>query len=143
ILFQHSDGRLMIWLLHGSNLAAVQDVAPSPPDDSNWRVVGSGDFDSDGNPDLLFQHTDGRLALWYLTSGTLREAAFLKPQTVGDPAWRVVGTTDQNGDGKPDLLWQRRGDGTLALWYMNGDTLIFGKLLIPEKPGGTWRLIGR
>jgi hypothetical protein len=143
VLFQHTDGRLTVWCLNGTVLSSLLVPDPVRPADPKWRVAGTGDFDGDGHTDILFQHADGTLAVWYMKNGKLLRAAFLNPASAGDPDWRVVGTTDQNGDGKPDLLWQHRGDGTLALWYMNGTNLILGKILTPAKPGGTWRLVGQ
>ena len=36
-----------------------------------------------------------------------------------DNQWQVANTDDFNGDARADLLW-RHGDGTLAIWEMDG-----------------------
>jgi hypothetical protein len=144
VLFQHGDGTLAIWYLRGGTiLDSVKTLDPARPQEPGWRVAGTGDFNGDGHVDILFQHVDGTLAVWYLNEGKLVGSALLDPAKAGDPNWRVVGTTDQNSDGKPDLLWQRQTDGAVALWYMNGPKLILGKMVGQTSPGGTWRLVGR
>jgi hypothetical protein len=140
ILFQHTDGTLAFWYMNGLSLSSVATVSPSNAG-AGWKVVGTGDFNRDGNTDILFQFTDGTLALWYLRNGSLLLAALLDPSSPGSADWRVVGTTDLNGDGRPDLLLQNRADNTVAIWYMNGAKLILGKLLNPSNPGGTWKVV--
>jgi hypothetical protein len=141
ILFQNTDGSLALWYLDGVSLTSV---APLRPGNSGrqWQAVGAGDINRDGNVDIVFQHEDGTLAVWYLVGGNnLLLSGLLTPQHPGNANWRVVGTIDLNGDTRTDLLLQNRADLTVAVWYMNGEKLILGKLLTPSSPGGTWRVI--
>lgn len=69
-----STGHVMIWYLSGadgSTLASSQAVSlasgavwPSP---STWTPAGSGDFNRDGQPDLLWHNTsNGSLVVWMM-----------------------------------------------------------------------------
>ncbi|MEU9593379.1 FG-GAP-like repeat-containing protein, partial [Streptomyces sp. NPDC048193] len=68
ILWQNDDGGLQIWFMDGHgirNRAALVDengenILVAPP----WRIVATGDFDSDGRPDILWQNDDGGLQIW-------------------------------------------------------------------------------
>jgi hypothetical protein len=53
------------------------------------------------------------------------------------PTWHAIGTSDFNGDGKADILWQNN-DGTPGIWLMNGVS-IASHFALPN-PGSTWHL---
>jgi hypothetical protein len=99
------------------------------------------DFDHDGYPDIVLQNTDGSLVVWYMTDNKLKLSSALTPPAPSSADWRVMGVTDQNGDGWADLLFTNSKAGTLAIWYMNGSKLILGKLLTPASAGGTWEIV--
>jgi hypothetical protein len=140
IVFQHADGTLAVWFMNGINLTSAALFTPSNPGDVNWSVAGAGDFNADGMMDLIFQHTDGSMAVWLLDGTKLTRASSLTPSDPGNRNWRVVALADINRDGKPDLVLQHT-DGTLAVWLMNGVQLSFAQLVSPPNPGGTWRVV--
>ncbi|MBM3836501.1 MAG: CHRD domain-containing protein [Verrucomicrobia bacterium] len=141
IIFQHTDGSLAIWFMNGSLQNSGALINPSNPGDSRWRVVGAADLNRDGKLDLVFQHSDGTLAVWYMDGTSLSSAALLSPASPGDSKWKVVGVGDLTGDGREDLVFQY-SDGTMALWAMNGTTLTTASLLSPSNPGSGWRVAG-
>jgi len=141
IIFQHSDGTLACWLMDGVKLTQPSYFEPSHPGDSQWRVAGSGDFDMDGKDDLVLQHSDGSIAIWFLDGLKLLRPTLTTPTNSGGGTWRVVGVSDQDGDGNPDLISRSTDDGSLAVWLMNGSSLIQPLRLEPSSPGGTWTLV--
>jgi|GEM_PF-5060234 len=106
------------------------------------KPVNPADINGDGSSDLVFQHTDGFLAAWFLDGATLKQGVLFSPETAGDARWEVVGYGDFNGDSKGDILFQYNGgnfDGALAIWYLNGTQLLEAKLVTPESnPGAGW-----
>jgi hypothetical protein len=141
IIFQHTDGSLAAWYMNGINLVSGTLLNPSHPGDVNWKLVGAGQFNGDGKTDLAFQHTDGRLAAWYMNGVDLIAGNLLSPSSPGTANYRVLATPDQNSDGKSDLIFQHT-DGSVAVWFLNGITLIRGEALTPAHPGGTWKVVG-
>jgi hypothetical protein len=93
------------------------------------------------NPDIILQSADGNLAAWYMDGLNATSTLRLNPPSSGDSKWRVAGTLYLNRDGKTDRLFQHSGDGTIAVWFMDGINLTEGRLLNPSKPGGTWRVV--
>jgi hypothetical protein len=138
-----TDGAIAAWLMNGLVLEDGMLLSPAAVGDIGWHVVGAGDFNGDGHVDLAWQHNDGFLAVWYM-NGTVRlDVEFFSPNRFLDPGWRVKGVGDMNRDGKPDLLLQHTPTGNMGVWFMNGATLIDGRLLAPARPPADgWLLVG-
>jgi hypothetical protein len=51
------------------------------------------------------------------------------------------GTGDFNNDGKEDLVWRHTGNGTNAVWFMDGLTMT-GTASLPPAPYLDWTLCG-
>jgi hypothetical protein len=142
LIWQHQDGWLAAWMMDGRMLRESVLLNPSyiPPD--TWRIVGSGDFDGDRNPDVLWEHKDGWLAAWFMDGTNLRSAELLDPAYLPPGTWRIRGVADLNRDGYDDIIWQH-ADGWLATWYMRGNAVLDTYLLQPNwLPPGTWTIMG-
>jgi hypothetical protein len=141
IVFQADDGSVGVWYMNsGPDLISATLFNPGNVGDLGWRIVGTGDFNNDAKTDLLFQHTDGTLAVWLLNGVDLVSAQLLTPNNAG-PGWSVVATGDVNKDGKRDIILQHT-DGTLGVWMLNGTSLIDAQLFTPNNPGTGWRVVG-
>jgi len=166
LVFQNNAGQLYQWALDGSGRA----VTFSPNVGINsfgslytgglsvWRVVGVADVNGDGIPDLVFQNGAGQIYAWFLdgtgnalnfsTGAGLNGHGFL--YSGGLAAWRVVGVSDLNGDGNPDLLFQN-SVGQLYAWFLDrtGNPVNFstgaglkGHGFLYTGALGDWRVVG-
>lgn len=133
IVFQDGGGFIGVWVLRGTEMTSAHFTEPATVGDPNWRLVGTGDANGDGQEDLFFQHTDGTLAVWWMKGFVMQQPVLLEPQHPGDRNWRVIGTGDLNQDGRPDLVFQH-ADATLAVWLMDGAVLREAVLLNPPRP---------
>lgn len=109
-----------IWLMNGNTRLAEVEIERVP--DNNWHIVGTGDFNLDGNVDILWRnYASGENVVWKM-SGT-EHIGNISIETEADLNWRIVGTGDFNGDGKSDILWRNAANGVNAIWFMNGTTV--------------------
>ncbi len=157
LVFQKSvspfDFRL--WTMNAAFQESDQAFNPNNTGSDPWKIVGTGSVNGDRFHDLLFQlqtnpsggANDGLIAAWYQQGANNIGAALFNPNAVG-PDWKLVGSADFNLDGQQDLLWRGRDGGSandlLAIWYMNGLTMVSATLTVPAATGGTppWRLAG-
>jgi hypothetical protein len=144
LVWQHDlTGTVVWWKMQGYQMVSGSLVAR--PSDINWQLRAIADVDGDGRPDLLWQHrVEGWVAVWLMNSGgTLREARLLNPIKTPDPNWQLVGASDLDGDGHPDLIWHHSVFGYLATWLMNGTTMREARALSPSPVNySSWRLAG-
>lgn len=115
----------------GRTIAVSQRSTPATP----------GDINGDGATDLLWQHTDGRLAAWFMHGTTLMRGVPLGPGALPDPAWRIVASGDFDGDASRDIVFQHETDGRLAVWMMSGTALLAG-MEIGQVPEIAWKVRG-
>jgi hypothetical protein len=134
LLFEKYNHDTAVWFMDGLDRTSAGSLNPTTIS-AKWQLVGTGYFDTDTNRDLVFQHDDGSLAVWLMQKTTLKLAQFLNPATVSDPAWRVQGAGDFDGDGRSDLVLQNQSSSDLAIWFMNGLNLTSGQFVSPANPG--------
>ena len=145
MIWQHvKDGYVAAWTMANEKLKNSLLTSPGRVPDTAWRIVGSGDFNGDTKPDLVWQHkAQGWLAVWLMDGLNLIESASMQPYQVSDTRWEIASIADLNGDGKSDLVWQERSGGWIAVWLMNGTQLAKSLGLSPEQVSDTaWRIVG-
>ena len=130
--------------MNGTSLTSLATVTPGVVSDTNWKIVGMGDFNNDGQPDILWQNqATGSLSAWLMNGTSLASLATVTPGVVSDTNWKIVGISDFNSDGKPDILWQHQTTGALSVWLMNGTSLASLATVTPGVVSDTnWKIVG-
>jgi uncharacterized repeat protein (TIGR01451 family) len=134
-------GWAQVWYLGGAqgvSITGAADLTKANP----WNIVGVGDFNGDGNPDVVWQDpVSGAVQVWYLGGAggvTLIGAADIATKN----PWKVVSVADFNQDGHPDLLWEDPTSGFAQIWYLGGPqgiTLLGAANLTQTNP---WHIVG-
>jgi FG-GAP-like repeat len=128
VFLRNSNGTFADWTMNGSQITSSQLITSQGATvtlGSAWNVSGLGDFNGDGDADILLRNSNGTLADWTMNGSQLESSQLLTAQ--GAPitlasAWSVAGVGDFNGDGLADVLL-RNSNGTLADWTMNGSQI--------------------
>ncbi len=118
VLFHNtSSGRNAVWYLSGSSYVSFSMLTTTP---SGWKIACTGDFNNDGETDILWRSDSGKTALWHMNGAELSDWSMLDATP---SVWTPVGVGDCNQDGHADIYWQNGHNGKIAVWYMNDTTL--------------------
>ena len=133
LLWQHQgNGQIAIWFMNGASVSG--GVVFGRETDLNWKIVATGDFNSDGMADLVWQHrTTGQMGVWFMNGAAPKSTTLFTPFQVTDTNWKIVCTGDFNGDNKPDLVWQNQATGNIGVWFMNGAVAVSTTLFSPSR----------
>ena len=145
ILWRHGQsGQNVLWYMNGTELASGTFLTPASLPDVNWKVAGTGDFNRDGQTDILWHHqVSGQVVLWYMNGSVLTSGTFTDPPALPDTRWGIAAVGDYNSDGAPDLVWHNTVSGQAVVWFMNGATLTSGTFTNPSVfPDTNWKLVG-
>jgi len=141
-LWQNVDGRLAVWGMNGLATASSVVLRNGARVGAGWQIVATQDFNSDGKVDILWQHADGRFAIWFMDGVNFVRAELLSGLPKIASSWRFNGLGDFTGDAKDDFIF-RHSDGYLLLWQMNGKTFVKQKMLLDGEPIPTsWKIVG-
>jgi hypothetical protein len=91
------------------------------------------DFNGDTNSDILFQRSDGSIAVWQMDGMDYNWSGLVGASP--GASWKAVTTADFGGDHRADILWQN-SDGTPMIWQMNGNQVQSSTTLF--NPGADW-----
>jgi surface antigen len=148
ILWRNSiSGDTHIWKINGATMtrltSAVLDIVPPG---SGWQVAGTGDFDGDGDADVLWRNSiSGDTHIWKINGATMTRltSAVLDIVPPGS-GWQVAGTGDFDGDGVDDILWRNTITGDTHIWEIDPATMTrkTSAILDVVPPNSGWQVAG-
>jgi hypothetical protein len=135
-----ATGGVIVWLMNGSNLVSWQWIAESATD-LNWKIVGVGDFNVDGKPDILWRNAaGGENLVWFMNGVSMQGSAAITAES--DANWKIVGVRDFNGDGNADILWRHAVSGSTRIWVMSGTDVVSTRQVTPTIEDANWKIVG-
>lgn len=153
-IFWHnsSDNGTQIWFMDGRRISGRAPLVAedgrtnmfvSPP----WSIVGTGDFNKNGNADILFRNTsDNGTQIWFMNGARISSRAPLVAENgrtnmfVGPP-WSIVGVGDFNNDGGADILFHNSSTNETQIWFMDG-ARISSRVTVTSEDGRTPIFVG-
>jgi len=133
-------GANRVWYMDGDIRIGQVPIVPVVAD-QNWNIVGTGDFNGDGQSDILWRNaTTGQNRAWYMNKILYAGSGAIEPDL--DLSAIIAGTGDFDGDGKSDILWRNTTTGAVTVWYMNGVTVNGPPESTTSETDLTWEIVG-
>jgi hypothetical protein len=114
----NSTGANAFWVMTGTTFSGTVSNLPNLPN-PDYRIVGTADFNGDGQQDVLWRNAvTGADAIWTL-SGTSITGTINLPTLPGSN-YQFEGVADFDHNGSPDIIIRNYSTGANAIWMMNG-----------------------
>ena len=121
--------------------APARSYPPIFADQPNWEIVTTGDFDKDGDADILWRNlATEQWKVWQMQNGTR-----VGQNDLGDfdlaHEWQVVGAGDTDKDGDDDVILNS-ATGEVMIWIMQNLVVSTSPVGVGYKPGYTVIRVG-
>jgi hypothetical protein len=130
VLQNTGSGDVARWLINGFTLTGGTPIGTA----ASSKLIGLGDFNTDGVDDLLFQSpSTNAVSIWRLNSS----AAITGAMAIATPAAgvTVLGAADYDGNGRSDILLQNTSSNGISMWQTDGNTLLSGAVVATPVAG--------
>jgi Ca2+-binding RTX toxin-like protein len=91
VLWRHDNGSFTTWLANASGGFVSNDANSWNGVPTEWRVVGTGDFNGDGRDDVVWRRTDGAFTEWLAQGNGSFTSNDAHGWTVLPNSWQVDG----------------------------------------------------
>jgi hypothetical protein len=140
----------------GQPIKLSDEAGPPIPTNPGIRVVGTGDFNGDHRPDVVYVSDDNPLAIFpvVLLSDPSSPNGFSSAPTWAFPrfaGWDLVAVGDVTGDGIPDFIWRSSMTGENLVWAMadfsgpaksDFTRTVLGDFFLPPEIDQSWQIAG-
>jgi hypothetical protein len=90
VLWNRLTGQAAVWLFMNGDFVRAEMLCGGDKPGIRWRLKAVADMNHDGHNDLLWQHFNGNVRIWYL-NGLQKIAEENITDPAPDPAWILTG----------------------------------------------------
>jgi hypothetical protein len=98
-----------------------------------------GDFNGDGQQDLVMRSSLGENAFWYMNGTTMGPSAMFQP--VYDGNSHIVAAVDFNRDRQSDIVWRSDSSGKNGIWFMSSTGSVATFYGLPDETDLAWKIV--
>jgi hypothetical protein len=137
-----ASGEIVTWAMAGAvqrtpNLQVSLGVVST-----DWRLVGTGDFNNDGESDFVwFNATSHTASLWLMKRGVFQSAPAAFGLNTAD-GWDLRAVGDFDGDGNPDVAWQSPAAHAASMWLMQDGAVLSTPPAFHTTIAANWYIVG-
>jgi hypothetical protein len=129
VFFNEDTGAKSILYMDGLHARAHKEYPTVGQFDANWLMVAAGDFNGDGNAELLWQHIGtSEVGIWSVDGRSVSA----KINDRMDASWKVGGAADFDHNGTTDIVWRHAPTGEVRVWLMDTQGLPANVLPLPS-----------
>ncbi len=122
LVYSESSGALAVIFYGGPDGTTLRDFRSLASPGAGWTARAVADLNGDGHPDVIFANkATGQVDVYFY--GGQQGTSFLSSETIGPlsaTGWNVVGVTDLNADGHPDLILQNPSTRQVLIHHLGG-----------------------
>jgi len=106
----------------------------------NYDEKLRADFNGDGRDDVLVQRKSDGMLVTMITNANGGLSVEHEWAAKPDAQWSVLNTADFNGDGREDVLVQRKSDGMLVTMISAANGDLAAQRWLSAKPTSSWKI---
>jgi hypothetical protein len=115
-----ANGALIAWDLNNNGELVDDHYLATGVNFAQYQVLGTGDFDNDGDDDLLWADLANKLLIGWEMENFAKVSEHQIFSNVNYDLYEVVGVGEFNGGNtEDDIVWQNRATGEVSIFEMN------------------------
>jgi hypothetical protein len=132
-----TTGQNYMYLMNG-NAIDSGNVVNVVGANSGWDIKSIGDYNGDGNDDMIWRNANTG-AIWQYQMNGFTIISSKQVTSIADANWQIIGSPDLNGDGKSDVLLRNSSTGVVWKYIMNGHLIAQSQQLMAANTD--WQLV--